>query len=91
MSESAANRGGVTLTGAAIDFFFIRRIVTAYEMEDRGMKMNRGPSALQQTKMLGLVPENSRSKKAGLRAVVAKVQEMMPSYEPNENVKRLMA
>ena len=89
MSENTAS--GTVLTGAGIDFFFARRIVSAFEMEDRGMKMNRGPSALQQVKMLGLVPESSRSKKAGLKAIVAHVKGMMPSYEPNENVKRLMA
>lgn len=91
MTEAANNSGGTTLTGAGIDFFFIRRIVSAYEIEARGMKMNRGPSALQQTKMLGLIPETCRSKKVGLRAVVAKVQEMLPTYEPSENVKKLMA
>jgi hypothetical protein len=83
--------GGVTLTGSAIDFFFARRIVTAFEMEDRGMKMNRGPSALQQVKALGLVPETCRSKKAGLKAIVAHVKEMMPDYKPNANVERLMS
>lgn len=85
------NAGGVTLTGSAIDFFFARRIVSAFEMEDRGMKMNRGPSALQQVKMLGLVPENSRSKKAGLKAIVAHVKTLNPDYVPNANVERLMA
>lgn len=89
--NASQNAGGVTLTGSAIDFFFARRIVSAFEMEDRGMKMNRGPSALQQVKMLGLVPESSRSKKAGLRAIVAHVTELYPDYVPNENVKRLMA
>lgn len=85
------NAGGVTLTGSAIDFFFARRIVSAFEMEDRGMKMNRGPSALQQVKMLGLVPETSRSKKAGLKAIVAHVKTLYPDYKPTANVERLMA
>ncbi len=88
MSENTAS--GTVLTGAGIDFFFKRRIISAFEIEARGMKMNRGPSALQQVKMLGLVPESSRSKKAGLKAIVAHVKEIQPSYEPSENVKNLM-
>lgn len=88
MSENTAS--GTVLTGSGIEFFFARRIVSAFEMEARGMKMNRGPSALQQVKMLGLVPENSRSKKAGLKAIVAHVKELNPAYEPNANVLALM-
>lgn len=89
MSENTAT--GTMLTGSGIDFFFARRIVSAFEMEARGMKMNRGPSALQQVKALGLVPESSRSKKAGLKAIVAHVKAMNPAYEPSENVKSMMA
>lgn len=88
MAES--NAGGVTLTGAAIDFFFIRRLVTAFEMEARGMKMNRGPSALQQAKMLGLVPETCRSKRKGMEAAIAATKEMMPSYEPAERTLKVL-
>lgn len=91
MSESTTNTGGVTLTGAAIDFFFVRRLVSAFEMEARGMKMNRGPSALQQAKALGLVPETCRSKRKGMEAAIAKTKEMMPSYEPNERTLKVMA
>ena len=89
MSENTAS--GTVLTGAGIDFFFKRRIISAFEIEARGMKMNRGPSALQQVKALGLVPESCRSKKVALKAIVAHVKELMPDYEPNENVKKLMA
>ncbi|QFG12166.1 Hypothetical Protein OBI_RACECAR_38 [Arthrobacter phage Racecar] len=89
MSQNTST--GTVLTGAGIDFFFKRRIISAFEIEARGMKMNRGPSALQQVKMLGLVPENSRSKKNGLKAIVAHIKELDPNYEPSENVKKLMA
>lgn len=89
MSENT--EAGTVLTGSAIDFFFKRRIITAFEIEARGMKMNRGPSALQQVKMLGLVPDTCRSKKVALKAIVAHVKELMPTYEPTENVKKLMS
>jgi hypothetical protein len=90
MSETTATAGGVVLTGAAIDFFLVRRLVSAFEMEARGMKMNRGPSALQQAKMLGLVPANCRSKRAGMEAAIAKTKEMMPSYEPKARTLEIM-
>lgn len=90
MAETTVNAGGVTLTGAAIDFFFVRRLVSAFEMEARGMKMNSGPSALQQAKMLGLVPENCRSKRKGMEAAIAKTKEMMPSYEPRPRTLEIM-
>lgn len=80
----------VTLTGKGITFFFTRRLVTAFEIESRGMKMNRGPSALQQCKMMGLVPENCRSKKKGMQAAIDATKALMPSYEVNERTQAVL-
>lgn len=74
----------VTLTGKGITFFFTRRLVTAFEIESRGMKMNRGPSALQQAKMMGLIPETCRSKKKGMQAAIEATTALLPSYEVTE-------
>lgn len=89
MTENT-NRGGFTLTGNGITFFMVRRVITAYEMEARGMKMNRS-SALQQAKMLGLVPPTCRTRRKGLQAAIAATKELLPTYEPSENVLKVLA
>ena len=80
----------VTLTGQGITFFFTRRLVTAFEMESRGMKMNRGPSALKQCKMMGLVPDTCRSQKKGMQAAIDATKALLPSYEPGERVLKVL-
>jgi hypothetical protein len=81
----------VTLTGKGITFFFTRRLVSAFEIESRGMKMNRGPSALQQAKMMGLVDEKCRSKRKGMEAAIEATKALLPSYEPSERTLAAMA
>lgn len=87
MSENTNT--GTTLTGNGITFFLVRRVITAYEMEARGMKMNKS-SALQQAKMLGLVPATSRSRRKGLEAAIKATKALLPSYEPSANVLKVL-
>ena len=81
----------VTLTGKGITFFFTRRLVSAFEIESRGMKMNRGPSALQQAKMMGLVDEKCRSKRKGMEAAIEATKALLPDYEPSQRTLDAMA
>lgn len=80
----------VTLTGKGITFFFTRRLVTQFEIESRGMKMNRGPSALQVAKSMGLIPETCRSKRKGMEAAIEATKALMPDYEPGERTIKAM-
>jgi hypothetical protein len=80
----------VTLTGKGITFFFTRRLVTQFEIESRGMKMNRGPSALQTAKSMGLIPENCRSKKKGMEAAIEATKALLPSYEVSERTQKVL-